>query len=337
MRAQHVLVTGASGFLGRHVLDAAGDRTATALVRDRDAWPYDDDTPLVCGELTGTDWHSDPRLHTVDTVLHLAGHVHHSREHSKVAYDVNVDGTLGMVRFAASVGARMVLISTSGVVGCFRDPDQTADEHAPYATDVISRWPYYRSKMLAEQSAKALCDELGVTLVILRPPMLYGPGDHRFRTTNMAVKIMKQRFPARIPGGVAFTDIRDVADAVWAAAELASPRPVYHLPGETWSVKDFFGAIAELGGVKPPRFELPYRLAHTLALAARPLSRLTGKNLMPDPVVVEMGAHHWGMSSQYADELGFSPRPASETLSDTVMWLREHHPDMRELTDSRAP
>jgi dihydroflavonol-4-reductase len=143
---------------------------------------------------------------------------------------------------------------------------------------------------------------------------------------------MKRGFPARIPGGVAFTDIRDVAAAVWACAELESPRPVYHLPGEAWTVREFFASIAHLGGVKPPRFALPYRVAHTLAIAVRPLSKLTGKNLMPDPVVVEMGRHYWGMTSKYADELNFSPRPAEQTLADTVQWLREHHPEVRQIT-----
>ena len=74
--------------------------------------------------------------------------------------------------------------------------------------------------------------------------------------------------------------------------------------------------------------EIPYRVAHTLAVAASPVARLTGKNLMPDPVVVEMGRHHWGITSRYADELGFAPRPASETLDDTVSWLMAHHPDV---------
>jgi dihydroflavonol-4-reductase len=151
----------------------------------------------------------------------------------------------------------------------------------------------------------------------------------------MAVKIIKRRFPDRIPGGVAFTDIRDVAAAVWACAELQSPRPLYHLPGEARTVREFFASIADLGGVKPPRFALPYRLAHTLAVATRPLSRWTGKNLMP--VVVEMRRHYWGMTSKYADELNFSPRPAQQTLADTVQWLREHHPDVRQISARETP
>ncbi len=337
MRATHVLVTGATGFLGRHVLQQVGGRRVLALVRDPDAWPYEDETERVHGELTGSDWWDDPRLNGVDTVLHLAGHVHHSREHSEDSYTINVDGTLGMVRYAAHCGARLIIISTSGVVGCFLDSKRTADEDSEYVTDTVARWPYYHSKLVAEQQATALAEQLGVSLTILRPPMLYGPGDHRFRTTNMAVKIMKRGFPARIPGGVAFTDIRDVAAAVWACAELESPRPVYHLPGETWTVREFFESIAHLGGVKPPRFALPYRVAHTLALAARPLSKWTGKNLMPDPVVIEMGRHHWGMTSKYADELNFSPRPAEQTLADTVQWLRKHHPDVRQISAEKTP
>jgi dihydroflavonol-4-reductase len=129
MRATQVLVTGATGFLGRHVLDQAGARHVLALVRNPDAWPYENDT----------DWYDDPNLKGIDTVLHLAGHVHHSREHSEDAYSVNVDGTLGMVRFAAHSGARLIIISTSGVVGCFRDRKRMADEDSDYVTSTVAR------------------------------------------------------------------------------------------------------------------------------------------------------------------------------------------------------
>lgn len=337
MRLRRVLITGATGFLGRQVLAVARDRDLVriALVRDPSAWPYPahevGDVVRVAGDLDAGAWLDHPALADgVDALLHLAGHVEHSRHGAEQSYRVNVDGTLAMVRAAKRLGARMVLVSTSGVVGCFKEADAAADEEAPYVEDTVRGWPYYHSKLVAERRARALADELGVELVVLRPPMLYGPGDHRFRTTRTALKVLLGQFPARIAGGVAFTDIRDVAHAVWVAAAHAAPRPVYHLPGETWSVERFFGAVAEAGGVAPPRFEIPVPLARALAAASAPVARLTGKALMPDPVVVEMGAHHWGLTSRYAaEELGFRPRPGAETVRDTVGWLRAHHPALR--------
>ena len=67
-----------------------------------------------------------------------------------------------MVRLAARHRCRLVLVSTSGTVGCFRHPDATADEEAPYCEREVARWPYYNSKIQAEQTARKLADELGV-------------------------------------------------------------------------------------------------------------------------------------------------------------------------------
>lgn len=325
--------TGATGFLGRQILAHTKDSGVerVALVRDGSAWPYaaSEVGPLerVTGGLTAGEWVDN--LGHADVIVHMAGHVHHSRDDAEDAYRVNVDGTLEMVRAAEQLEARLVFVSTSGVVGCFRDAERRADEDAPYVETTIRNWPYYHSKLRAEQEASALAERCGVELVIVRPPMLYGPGDHRFRTSSTAIKVLRRKFPARIPGGVAFTDIRDVAAALWKAATIPEPKPVYHLPGTEWSVSRLFAEIAALGGVAPPRFEIPYRVAHSLAVATKPVSRWTRKNWMPDPVVVEMGAHHWGLASKYAEaDLGFAPRPPEQTLRDMVSWLSDHHPDL---------
>lgn len=334
------LVTGATGFLGRHVLATSRGRDRVALVRG-DAWPYDDAEtgPLrrVRGELSDVArWRDE--VGAIDVVVHLAGEVHHSRTGGDHTRAVNVGGAVAAVEAAAALGARRVVIaSTSGVVGCFRDGTSEADEDAPFATDLIGRWPYYDSKREAEVAARDAGRRLGVEVVLLRPPMLYGPGDHRFRTTSLAIKILRRKMPARLDGGVAFTDVRDVAAAFWAAADHPSPRPVYHLPGVAWTVERFFAEIARLGGTEPPKRSLPYGLAWSLATATAPLSRALGVSLLPDPVVVEMGACHWGITSRYAaTDLGFSPRPPEETLADTVAWLFEHHPELKRAANPAA-
>jgi len=62
---------------------------------------------------------------------------------------------------------------------------------------------------------------------------------------------------------------------------------------------------------------LPYAPARLLA------GLLARFELLPDPVLIEMAAHYWGARSLYAErDLGFAPRPAAETLADTVRWLR---------------
>lgn len=330
-----VLVSGASGFLGRHVLnELPADSGAIALVRDPELWRQAEWVRALApietlrGSVTAPEaWRSDARLQGLRGIFHLAAVVRHSRREAREVYETNVDGTLHMVQLAAEHGCRMVFLSTSGTVGCFRSASEYADEQSPYRESEVSRWPYYDSKVQAERRARVLADELGVDLVILRPPILLGPGDHRLRSTANVERFLARRLPFLIRGGMHFADVRDVAQAAVGAMTRQNARPVYHLPGTACDIREFFGMLADVSGVPAPRLVLPFRLAWLAAQATQRLGIFTrGEplHLLPDPVVIEMAARYWDIRSLYAaDDLAYKPRAARETLTDTVRWLLE--------------
>jgi nucleoside-diphosphate-sugar epimerase len=302
-----------------------------ALVRDADAWRRMDWTaglervaPLA-GSITQPDaWSRAASLDGITTILHLAALVRHTRRGAAEVYRSNVEGTLAMVRLAATHRCRLVLVSTSGTVGCFRSPDQTADEDAPHCEAMVRHWPYYHSKVLAEREARRLAGALGVELVIVRPPVLLGPGDHKFRSTAHLIRYLRGRLPFLIPGGIHFGDVRDAAGALVAATGRPAARPVYHLVGTSCSIEQFFAMAQEVSGVPAPRRVIPYRPAWWLATVLGPLG------VLPDPVVVELARHYWRTSSRYAEpDLGYTARDPKATLRDTVAWLRDHHPALR--------
>ena len=333
-----ILVSGASGFLGRHLLETnreGGEGTpALALVRDTEAWQQEgwtgalEEVECIEGSVTEPKlWSDEERLKGLKGIFHLAAVVKHSRWQSGDVYETNVEGTLNMVRLAAAEGCRLVFLSTSGTVGCFHSPEEHADEHSPYCESDVSSWPYYHSKLVAEQRARQLAEELGVELVILRPPVLLGPKDHRLRSSSNVLRFLQRKLPFLIRGGIHFADVRDVASAVLRAMTRARPRPVYHLCGTACSIESFFALLEEVAGVPAPRVVLPFRPAWLLASAAQRLGvLLRGEPLtiLPDPVVVEMASRYWDTRSLYAEEdLAYVPRDARETLADTVSWLRE--------------
>ena len=335
MSAPRVLVTGATGFLGRHllgVLRARAEPTAV-LVRDPREWARQDwlaeagNVSVIAGSpLTPDSWVKDPALAGVKTIFHLAALVKHTREAPTELSDFNVEGTLRMVRVAKEWGARLVFVSSSGTVGCFRFPRLAADEHSPFAESLAGRWPYYASKIRAEREARRLADKLGVELVIIRPPVLLGPGDHRLRSTGHVMKVLEGHLPAIPAGGMHFTDVRDVAAALGQLVTHANPRPIYHLPGTASSLAEFFHMVGEVSGVGVTERRVP---GWALSGLAR-LARRHPPRWLPDPVVLEMSTCFWGLSTLWShQELGYTARSPRQTLVETVTWLRAHHPALR--------
>jgi len=332
-----VLVTGATGFVGRHLLQQLSKDDAfrpVALVRDKKTWVDYEWTKslkkveLIEGSVTDPkDWSRKSALKGLKGIFHLAAIIRHSRDNPQDMIETNVEGLLAMVRLGAELKCRVVFVSTSGTVGCFPSEKEWADEESPYAEKVVGSWPYYQSKIQAEKKARALAKKLGVELVILRPPVLLGPGDHRLRATGHILRLMRGKLPFIVNGGMHFVDIRDASRAMIKAMTVAKPRPIYHLTGTVLGIDEFFKMAAEIAGVPAPKLQLPAYLARILAKASHQIESLLPKRshpLLPDPVVFEMASKHWNIKSRYAQELGYQSRDPEKTLTDTIAWLREN-------------
>ncbi|QSQ13770.1 NAD-dependent epimerase/dehydratase family protein [Myxococcus landrumensis] len=307
------LVTGASGFLGRNLLEVLGD-DAVALVRT----PLDTKVPQVKGTPLEPDaWLSEAK--GVKVLVHSAGMVHHSRHHSEEMVRFNIDSSLAMVRAAKALDARLVLVSTSGTVGCFEHATIEADEHSLYAEALVGRWPYYLSKIRAEEQSRKLARQLGVEMTVVRPPVLLGPGDTLGRSTTNVARVLNGRLPFIPAGGIAFTDVRDVAQALATLSKKTTWRDTYHLPGTSLSLRTFFERVGEVAGIPVVQPDVPTFVVKGLAALG---SRVPIKKL-PDPVVLEMSMCHWGFKTLWShEELDYRPRGHRQTLSDTVAWLR---------------
>lgn len=329
------LITGATGFLGRHILESlrrqAPDARLLVLVRDAAAWesmpwraalgPVD----VITGPLIPADsWRIDPRLDGLTGIFHLAAQVRHSRSGLGDMVRTNVEGLLEMVQLAGERKCRLLFASSSGTVSCDPRPGRGVYEDAPFREDVVGNWPYYASKIQAEKEGRRRADELGVKLIIFRPPVLLGPGDHRFRSTSNVLRLLRGKLPFILNGGMHFVDVRDAADAMVRAMQLADPQPVYHLRGTACTLDEFFRMVAKQAGLKPSWKIIPNSLARWLSWV-NDRAHL-GLHVVPDPVVIEMAAHYWDLNSRYAErDLAYRSRPADETIADTVAWIRENY------------
>lgn len=336
----HYLITGGSGFLGRHILlllqADAKVKTVTVLMRNPDDWAALDWTAalskvqLLQGEINNpSEWQDSPLLKKLDGIFHLAAYIAHNRRERAAMFFANVDGTNAVADVAAAKNCRLLYVSTSGTVGCFRDAQAVADETAAYVEKTVSSWPYYASKIASEKQCLARIQK-GENIVIIRPPIMLGPGDHRYRSTGLLLKFMNRKLPLKIRGGFPFVDIRDAAQAMITAMQHPAPQPVYHLPGTQLSIDELFHELERISGTPAPRLVFPEALVLGLAKADEKLGLLFKKQplgLVPDPVVIEMGLHYWGLTSLYAaNDLQFKPRSGIVTLKDTIQWLKQNPP-----------
>jgi nucleoside-diphosphate-sugar epimerase len=173
-----VLVTGAAGFVGRHVVEAlaAAGAPVRMLLRRRAALPAPSGAEVAVAEL-GDRAAVAEALRGCRAVVHLAARVHvmDDRAADPLAEfrRVNVEGTALLAREAARAGVRrLVLASTVKVNGESTAPGAPFRESDPPAPQD----PYGRSKAEAEAALREVAAETGLEAVIVRPPLVYGAG-----------------------------------------------------------------------------------------------------------------------------------------------------------------
>lgn len=175
MSQRRVLVTGANGFVGRALCVEAAARgfEVGAVTRSRCNLPAGIENLVMDSIDACTNWRA--MLEGVDVLIHLAARVHVMQEAKADPLAefrrVNVQGTLNLGRQAAASGVRrFVFVSTIGVNGAetFHQPFTSVDQTAPHS-------PYAVSKYEAELAIQALTIETGMEVVIIRPPLVYGP------------------------------------------------------------------------------------------------------------------------------------------------------------------
>jgi len=189
-----LLITGANGFVGRMLCSEALARGATVQGATRAPCylPVGIDNLVIGGIDESTNWL--PALKECDAVIHLAARVHVMQEAAIDPLEefrrVNVRGTLNLARQAASAGVRrFIMISSIKVNGEATQPGFpfTADD-VPAPQDA-----YGVSKMEAEQGPRDIAGQTGMDLVIIRPPLVYGPGVKANFATMM--RLLKRSVP----------------------------------------------------------------------------------------------------------------------------------------------
>ncbi len=167
---------------------------------------------------------------------------------------------------------------------------------------------------------------LPMKVVAVNPTIILGAPDHHVSGGGrMVLNFLRGKVPGTIEWVASFVDVRDVAAASIAAIERGRNGERYILSAEAMPLPRFYGLVAEVARMKPPRFRLPRWFAYSFAL----LEEIRGAITRRSPAITREMLRHTTHPACYSSEkarreLGFSPRPLRETVADTVAWfLRE--------------
>ena len=321
------LVTGATGFLGRHLIAQLREGGTHVVALCRGNAP---ELTALGVEVTRGDVLDIASVRAAaegcETLYHCAGLVSRQPEDAEELYRVHVDGTKVTLDAARAAGIkRVVLASTSGVVAVTKDPSEVRNEQAETPIDLLARWPYYRSKLFAE---KAGLDRSapGFEVLAVNPTLLLGPGDDRGSSTGDVVSFLEQKVPFVPAGGLSFVDARDAAAAMILAMERGRAGERYLVSAANLTIEAFFARLARISGVPAPRLKVPRSV--TLARIGADLMERAAKrfalDLPIDRLSAEMAQCFWYVDASKArEELGWIPRDPSDTLADTVRDLEQ--------------
>ena len=319
-----VLVTGASGFIGRHVVEAAALRgyEVVALVRNECTYRAPQQSVVVTTGDVRDPESVGSALSGCDAVIHLAALYTFDSTQAKKMREVNVGGTENVMRAALAAGVERI-VYTGTVGGTAFSKDSLATERDIAGPETM-KGPYKRSKYEAECVVRQLATQ-GAPVVTVCPTAPIGPGDEKPTPTGNIVRdFMRRRMPAYVDTGLNFVHVGDVAEGHLLALERGEIGARYLL-GNTdgnLTLSQALDILSELTGLPAPRLRLP----HTAVMAAAWVSETAGRILRRPPAIAleatQMASTRmWVDPSWSVRELRMPQTPVRQAFQEAVDWF----------------
>ena len=319
------ILTGAAGHVGSTVLKELlhrGDRVRALLLPGQ--------TPPVQGpEYVYGDVRDAGSLQPLfagmggATVIHTAAIISIAGRVSDQVRAVNVGGTRNILDLCRQSGIRRLVHVCSSHALPELPRGQVQREIDDYDPDKV-RGCYAKTKAEAARDVVAAAKK-GLDAVLVLPTGIFGPGDRGGNhLLQMVIQYMQGKLPAYVKGGYDFVDVRDVARGILLAAEKGRTGESYLLNGAYASLRQVLTQVKELCHLKA----LP-ELPRFLGQAAVPFVELASRISGHRPLYTAYSLRVLGSNAAYshekaARELGYAPRPLTETIRDMVAWLQEN-------------
>ena len=321
-----VLVTGAKGFIGTHLVGALRAIGADVTALDLDvsnAVSPGSGVNWIQGDLFDADT-LDRALRGADTVIHLVAKTHDfsAVEDEEEYHRINVIGTRRLLEACRPGGVRHVIYFSS-VKAMTEESEGILDETFPPRPTTA----YGRTKLAAEEDVRQAGLAKGFRTTTFRLPMVYGPGN-KGNVYRMIAAVDRGRFAliGRGENRRSMVYVKNVVEATLTVARRRDlPNDVYLVTdGTDYTVRELYEAIARGLGRRPIPFGIPHAVARLLAHLGDAGGRLTGRSLpFNSGALAKLTGDLRFSSERIRREAGFTPAYAlQEAIGETVDWYR---------------
>ncbi len=324
------LVTGATGFLGRAVIEALKGKGAEiyALVLEND--PLAHELPSDIHQIYG-DVCDDVSLNRffscadhLTCVIHCAGIVSVASHPGDRIYKVNVGGTSNILRHCErnDIGKLVYVSSVHAIPE--KPKGNIITEDTVFSPELV-RGDYAKSKAIATSLVFEAANR-GLNASVVFPSGIIGPGDiGKGSVTNMLSAFLTGKLPIAVKGGYDFVDVRDVASGIVACADCGVPGQGYILSGHYASIGKILDAANKTLPVKRTVAFLPIHFARLVAPIYEKWCLRKRLPLFFTPYAVAVLDSNGRFSKKAAKATwGYTPRSLEKSILDMVSWLKKN-------------
>ncbi len=323
-----VLVTGATGFIGRKFV-------ARLVEKEVDVLAFVRETSNTAGLPAGVTFVEGDLLDKLslkkavqgcDAVVHFAAYFDFYPKDVKLLYRVNVEGTTNLMNACVGTSVeRFIYCSSTETIGPVRFPPGDED------TELNPQFDYSKSKIMAEEAIREITKDTGLHHIILRPTGVLGEGD--LYTAFEAIEAVNKRELPVLPGDgekrIMYTHVDDIASGFVEAlsSKRALDNTIILCPDEPLTYNEFFAFIGEILGVAPPKLKVPTALAKIgIGLLSPIKNRKRTTFLWHMQSVQSMDEDRWYSNKKAKNLLGWAPQVTMrEGIKRAIDWYYENN------------
>ena len=323
-----ILVTGASGFIGkpicRRLVEMGHDVVALSRKQPRKACLESESIQMVCGDITSF---SDvaAAMEQCDSCFHLAALAKPFSKHSSDFDRINVEGTRNILQSAIPAKLkRVVFTSTASVFGPSTLVHPTTEQSPVIRT---ANTAYERSKIQCESVVHEFQAQ-SLDVVTVYPSRVFGPGPlHASNSFTHIIKLFLENKWRFVPGnGTAignYVFIDDVVDGHLRAMFRGKPNECYLLGGENLSFNQIVEHLHSIVPNQQRMFHVPRSILRLLGSLQLGSAKLFGTTPRITPAFVDKYLNNWCLDCEKAvHELDWRPTPFVDALKQTISWLQ---------------